>query len=111
GGGDNVATEKDLVDKMRAQQTAVGGITEPDLEVPPIHVLEIRETMPPDDDDDEHEHVSTPMEPPSVTVSGTREENSGAVRAAAAFADRDRLLAAHREAPDDPGILLALLAH
>ena len=48
---------------------------------------------------------------PSVTVSGTREENSGAVRAAAAFADRDRLLAAHHAAPDDPAILAAVLAH
>ncbi|MEO8845923.1 MAG: hypothetical protein ABI591_09085 [Kofleriaceae bacterium] len=75
---------------------AIGGSDD----VPPIHVLEITESMPPDDD-----------EPPSVTVSGTREEISGAVRAAAAFADRDRLLAAHRDAPDDPGILLALLAH
>ena len=50
-------------------------------------------------------------QPPSVTVSGTREENSGAVRAAAAFADRDRLIAAQRAEPDDPGILLVLLAH
>ena len=47
----------------------------------------------------------------SVTVSGTREENSGAVRAAAAFADRDLLLAANRAEPDDPAILAAILAH
>jgi Tfp pilus assembly protein PilF len=104
-GTDDVDTEKDLIAKMRRQQEAVGGITEPDIEAPPIHVLEIRESMPADDDDDQ------PKDPPSVTVSGTREENSGAVRAAAAFADRDRLLAAHRDAPDDPAILLALLAH
>jgi len=87
GGGDDA--DNDLVAKMSPQEAA---ITDPEIEVPPIHALENGE-------------------PPSVTVSGTREENSGAVRAAAAFADRDRLLAAHRAAPDDPGILLALLAH
>ncbi|HEY6035262.1 MAG TPA: hypothetical protein VIV58_13400, partial [Kofleriaceae bacterium] len=111
GGGDDVATEKDLVEKMRRQQAQTGGITEPDLEAPPIHVLEIRESMPPDDDHDDERPHAPAAEPPSVTISGTKEENSGAVRAAAAFADRDTLLAAHREAPDDPGILLALLAH
>ncbi|MFT3699046.1 MAG: hypothetical protein QM831_38225 [Kofleriaceae bacterium] len=48
---------------------------------------------------------------PSVSVSGTRQENSDAVKFAAAFADRDRLLEAHRASPDDPAILAALLSH
>jgi Tfp pilus assembly protein PilF len=102
GGGDDAHTEKDLVAKIR--QEALSAITDPDIEVPPFHILEIIESMPPAEDE-------TDDVPPSVTVSGTREEISGAVRAAAAFADRDRLLAAHRATPDDPGILLALLAH
>src|SRR3569623_1525096 len=92
---------------MRKQQAETGGTTEPDLVAPTIHVLEIRESIPADDDEPARAPAA---EQPSVTISGTKEENSGAVRAAAAFADRDTLLAAHREAPDDPGILLALLA-
>ncbi|MEO6774463.1 MAG: tetratricopeptide repeat protein [Kofleriaceae bacterium] len=76
-----------------------------------IHVLEIHESIPDDDDDDRRDDDDGEPAEPSVTVSGTREENSGAVRAVAAFADRERLLAAHRAAPDDPAILLALLAH
>ncbi|MGE5181093.1 MAG: tetratricopeptide repeat protein, partial [Acidobacteriota bacterium] len=48
---------------------------------------------------------------PSVRITGTPAENSGAIAIAAAAADRERLLAAHRESPDDPGLLLALLAH
>jgi len=102
GGGDDVDTEKDLIEKMRNQPAITSRTTETDLEAPPIHVLEIHESMPADE---------KAAEPPSVTISGTREENSGAVRAAAAFADRDTLLAAHRASPDDPAILLALLAH
>ncbi len=90
--GGDADTEKDLLTKMRHQQQA-----------PVIEEL----PMPPDDDDDDDDDDDRP----SVTVSGTREENSGAVRAAAAFADRDRLLAAHRAEPDDPAILAAILAH
>jgi tetratricopeptide (TPR) repeat protein len=48
---------------------------------------------------------------PSVTITGTAAETNAAVAAAAAGADRERLLAAHRASPDDPGVLLALLAH
>jgi tetratricopeptide (TPR) repeat protein len=48
---------------------------------------------------------------PSVTIAGTPEETNAAVAAAAATADRDRLLFAHRASPDDPALLLALLAH
>ena len=108
GGGDDASTENDPIARMRKQQAETGGTTEPDLVAPTIHVLEIRESIPADDDEPARAPAA---EPPSVTISGTKEENSGAVRAAAAFADRDTLLAAHREAPDDPGILLALLAH
>ena len=50
-------------------------------------------------------------EKPSVTITGTAAETDAAVAAAAAFADRDRLLAAHRASPDDPALLAALLAH
>ncbi|MEO8553889.1 MAG: hypothetical protein ABI678_28140, partial [Kofleriaceae bacterium] len=109
GGGDDADTEKDLVAKAKRQQEALAAITDPEIEVPGAEALEIIESGPVTDDDDDEDDA--PIETPSVTVSGTREENSGAVRAAAAFADRDRLLAAHREDPDDPGILLALLAH
>src|SRR5262249_54241903 len=48
---------------------------------------------------------------PSVKVEGSPAEQETAVAAAAASADRDRLLAAQREAPEDPSVLLALLAH
>ncbi|HEY3806922.1 MAG TPA: tetratricopeptide repeat protein [Kofleriaceae bacterium] len=48
---------------------------------------------------------------PSIIIAGTPVENSGALALAAAAADRDRLLAAHRQSPDDPAVLLALLAH
>ncbi len=48
---------------------------------------------------------------PSIIIAGTPAENSGALALAAAAADRDRLLAAHRGSPDDPAVLLALLAH
>ncbi|MBV8760761.1 MAG: hypothetical protein JO257_25940 [Deltaproteobacteria bacterium] len=48
---------------------------------------------------------------PSVVIAATPEEASVAITSAAAAADRDRLLTAHRDQPDDPGILLALLAH
>jgi Tfp pilus assembly protein PilF len=47
----------------------------------------------------------------SVLVTGTPAETAVAVAAAAAAADRERLLAAHRAAPEDPSLLLALLAH
>jgi lipopolysaccharide biosynthesis regulator YciM len=54
-----------------------------------------------------------PSEPegPSVTVTGSAEEKEAALRLAAASADRERLLIAHRASPDDPALLLALLAH
>jgi Tfp pilus assembly protein PilF len=48
---------------------------------------------------------------PSIIIAGTAAENSGAVMLAAAAADGDRLIAAHRASPDDPAVLLALLAH
>lgn len=48
---------------------------------------------------------------PSVRITGTYEQNSEAVNAAAAAADRDRILAAHREFPNDPSLLAALLAN
>jgi Tfp pilus assembly protein PilF len=48
---------------------------------------------------------------PSIIIAGTPAENSGALMLAAAAADGDRLLAAHRGSPDDPAVLLALLAH
>ncbi|MGE3454462.1 MAG: hypothetical protein AB7O24_05050, partial [Kofleriaceae bacterium] len=47
----------------------------------------------------------------SVTITGTPAETESAVQAAALYADRDRLIAAHRDTPDDAGVLLALLAH
>ncbi len=66
---------------------------------------------------------ATIVAPPESTAS--RDDASGATRlgaelasddraatlAIAAIADRDRLLAAHREDPDDPSVLLALLAN
>jgi tetratricopeptide (TPR) repeat protein len=48
---------------------------------------------------------------PSVIVSGTRDETAAAIASAAAAADRDRLMVALREHPNDPALLLALLAH
>ncbi len=54
--------------------------------------------------------VSTPNTP-SVRITGTYEQNSEAVNAAAAAADRERILAAHREFPNDPSLLAALLAN
>lgn len=48
---------------------------------------------------------------PSVRITGTAEQNFDAVAAAAAAANRDRILAAHREAPNDPALLAALLAN
>nr|MBA3393879.1 hypothetical protein [Deltaproteobacteria bacterium] len=48
---------------------------------------------------------------PSVMITGTDDETAQALAAAAASADRDRLLAARRENPDDASVLLALLAH
>ena len=48
---------------------------------------------------------------PSVVITGSESEKQQAVVAAAASADRDRLVAAHREHPDDAGVLLALLAN
>ncbi|TMQ05670.1 MAG: hypothetical protein E6J91_40050 [Deltaproteobacteria bacterium] len=56
-----------------------------------------------------------PAEPvtaaPSVTITGTPEETALALLRAAASADRERLFAARRADPDDPAVLLALLAH
>lgn len=56
---------------------------------------------------------ATPLEEakPSVRITGTAEQNFDAVSAAAAGANRDRLLAAHRDAPNDPAVLAALLAN
>lgn len=48
---------------------------------------------------------------PSVRITGTAEQNFDAVAAAAAAANRDRIVAAHREAPNDPALLAALLAN
>jgi predicted Zn-dependent protease len=48
---------------------------------------------------------------PSVTITGTPDETALALLLAAASADRDRLFAARRAEPDDPSVLLALLAH
>jgi tetratricopeptide (TPR) repeat protein len=48
---------------------------------------------------------------PSVTITGTPDETAFALLLAAASADRDRLFAARRLEPDDPAVLLALLAH
>lgn len=50
-------------------------------------------------------------EGPSVVIEATPEEADAAIFSAAAAASGERLLAAHREQPDDPGILLALLVH
>ena len=52
-----------------------------------------------------------PPAEPSVTITGTAEETALALLLAAASADRDRLFAARRADPDDPSMLLALLAH
>jgi tetratricopeptide (TPR) repeat protein len=48
---------------------------------------------------------------PSVTITGTPDETELALLLAAASADRDRLFAARRAEPDDPSVLLAVLAH
>ncbi len=51
------------------------------------------------------------LDKPSVIITGTAAEQATAFALAAQFADRDRLLAARKEDPDDPSMLLALLAH
>ncbi len=61
--------------------------------------------------DDADTEVAESFDEPSVVVTGTEDETARALAAAAASADRDRLLAARRENPDDPSMLLALLAH
>jgi tetratricopeptide (TPR) repeat protein len=48
---------------------------------------------------------------PSVRITGTPDETALALLLAAASADRERLFAARRAEPDDPAVLLALLAH
>jgi tetratricopeptide (TPR) repeat protein len=48
---------------------------------------------------------------PSVTITGTPDETALALLLAAASADRERLFAARRAEPNDPAVLLALLAH
>ncbi len=53
----------------------------------------------------------TLMDLPSVTITGTPADTERAVNAAAAAADRDRLLDAHRTQPSDVAVLMALLAH
>jgi tetratricopeptide (TPR) repeat protein len=52
-----------------------------------------------------------PLDKPSVIITGTPAEQASAFALAAQFADRDRLLAARKENPDDPSMLLAVLAH
>src|SRR3569623_182152 len=52
-----------------------------------------------------------PAEGPSVVLAATPEDADVAISTAAAAASGERLLAAHSEQPDDPGLLLALLAH
>jgi len=54
---------------------------------------------------------AAPVDKPSIIIAGTPAESSAALALAAASADRDRLLAVHRASPDDPAVLLALLAH
>jgi tetratricopeptide (TPR) repeat protein len=90
-------------------------VSDPRIKSGPIQV--------PDESEDVHEgepaaqaeHVAAvaPVEPdrPSVVISGTPSETAFALDLAAASADRDRLLAARREHPDDPSMLLAVLAH
>jgi Tfp pilus assembly protein PilF len=51
------------------------------------------------------------QEGPSVTITGSPYEKEAALQLAAASADRERLLIAHRASPDDPALLLAVLAH
>ncbi len=48
---------------------------------------------------------------PSISITGTPDETALALLLAASAADRDRLFAARRADPDDPSVLLALLAH
>ncbi|MBA2541317.1 MAG: hypothetical protein H0V17_16875, partial [Deltaproteobacteria bacterium] len=48
---------------------------------------------------------------PSVVITGTPSETANALALAAASADRDRLLAARKENPEDASLLLAILAH
>jgi tetratricopeptide (TPR) repeat protein len=55
--------------------------------------------------------TAEPPPTPSVTITGTAEETQLALLLAAASADRERLFAARRADPDDPAVLLALLAH
>jgi tetratricopeptide (TPR) repeat protein len=52
-----------------------------------------------------------PGNAPSVVIKGTQAETNFVVALAAASADRDRLLAARKEHPEDAAVLLALLAH
>ena len=80
-------TERDLVRRMRAEDERSQTEAEADFD-----------------------DATTPHGP-SVRISGTPAENLGAMFAAAAAADRDRLLAAYRKTPNDPAVLLALLAH
>jgi len=53
----------------------------------------------------------SPVPIPSVSITGTPDETALSLLLAAASADRDRLFAARRLEPDDPSVLLALLAH
>jgi tetratricopeptide (TPR) repeat protein len=57
------------------------------------------------------EPIDPAIATPSVTITGTPDETAFALLLAAASADRDRLFAARRAEPDDPSVLLALLAH
>jgi tetratricopeptide (TPR) repeat protein len=66
---------------------------------------------PPEEDSRRTNQIEAAAEPPSVIVTGTPEETATAVALAAASANRDQLVRAFRDTPDDPAVLLALLAH
>ncbi len=66
----------------------------------------------PDERDDTRiEEVPLAAPKPSVVIAGTASETANVVAAAAASANRDRLLSARRAHPEDASLLLALLAH
>jgi tetratricopeptide (TPR) repeat protein len=74
-------------------------VSDPNIKSGPIPVHE-----PTDEPTDEADR-------PSVVITGTLAEQASAVAMAAMAADRDRLIAAYREQPDDPALLAAVLAH
>jgi len=64
-----------------------------------------------DSDDAAAEYTQGQVTKPSVVISGSAAETAMALALAAAAADRNQLIAAWRGSPDDPAVLLALLAH